>query len=70
MKCKLLLGLRGVVFMALRDHLTERKETMFAKWTDAMVREYFDTHWNVTLHEMCALSGRTKADIKQVLMGK
>lgn len=42
---------------------------MFAKWTDEMVREYFDTHWNVTLHELSALSGRTKADVKRVLMG-
>ena len=41
----------------------------FTKWTDDMVREYFDTHWNATLHEICALSGRTKADVKRVLMG-
>lgn len=40
----------------------------FAKWTDDMVREYFDTHWNATLREICALSGRTKADLKRVLM--
>ena len=42
---------------------------MFAKWTDAMVREYFDTHWNATIHEICSLSGRTKADVKRALMG-
>ena len=40
----------------------------FAKWTDNMVREYFDTHWNATLQDICALSGRNKADIKRVLM--
>ena len=40
----------------------------FAKWTDDMVREYFDTHWNATLHELSALSGRTKPDLKRVLM--
>ena len=45
-----------------------KDKTMFAKWTDDMVREYFDTHWNATLHEICALSGRSKADVKQVLM--
>jgi hypothetical protein len=33
-----------------------------------MVREYFDSHWNVTLHQLSALSGRTKADLKRVLM--
>lgn len=41
---------------------------MFAKWTDDMVRDYFDTHLNTTLHEICALSGRTKPDVKHVLM--
>ena len=40
----------------------------FAKWTDDMVKEYFDTHLNATLHEISALSGRTRADIKRVLM--
>jgi hypothetical protein len=41
---------------------------MFAKWTDEMLREYFDTHWNVTIHQLCALSGRKKAEVKRVLM--
>ena len=41
---------------------------MFAKWTDDMVQDYFDTHWNATLHEVCALSGRNKSDVKSVLM--
>ena len=40
------------------------------RWTDALVREYFDTHWNVTIHELCALSGRTKAEVKSILMGE
>ena len=44
------------------------KDKTMTKWTDDMVREYFDTHWNATLHEICALSGRTKADVKRVLM--
>ena len=50
-------------------NVTRKGKDMFAKWTDEMVREYFDTHWNATLHEICALSGRTKADVKRVLMG-
>ena len=37
-------------------------------WDDDMVREYFDTHLNATLHEICALSGRNIADVKRVLM--
>jgi len=41
---------------------------MFAKWSDDMVREYFDTHLNVTLHQLSALSGRTKGDLKRVLL--
>ena len=39
-------------------------------WTDEMVLDYFDTHWNVTIHQLCALSGRTKADVKRILMEK
>ena len=38
------------------------------RWTDDMVREYFDTHWSVTIHTLCALSGRTKADVKRILL--
>ena len=41
---------------------------MKSHWTDDMVREYFDTHLNATLHEVCAYSGRTRADVKRVLM--
>ena len=37
-------------------------------WTDNMVREYFDTHWNVTIHELCTLSGLKKSDVKRALM--
>ena len=40
------------------------------KWTDEMIREYFDAHWSATVHEICALSGRTKADVKRALMNK
>jgi len=41
---------------------------VLATWTNEMVCEYFDTHLNATLHEICALSGRSKADVKRVLM--
>lgn len=37
-------------------------------WTDDLLKEYFDSKINTTLHEICALSGRTKADVKAVLM--
>jgi hypothetical protein len=47
---------------------TGKENTMLKKWTDEMVCEYFDTHSNATLHEICALSGRRKADVKRVLM--
>ena len=46
-----------------------RKRESDMRWTDDMVKEYFDTHCNVTIHEICALSGRTKADVKRILMG-
>ena len=38
------------------------------KWTDDMIREYFDSHWSATIHEICALSGRTKKEVKAALM--
>jgi hypothetical protein len=45
---------------------------MFAKWTDDMIIEYFDTRpfckWEATIHEICALSGRARTDVKRVLM--
>jgi hypothetical protein len=38
------------------------------KWTDEMVHDYFDAHLNTTLHELSAYSGRTRADLKRILM--
>lgn len=38
------------------------------KWTDDEVRDYFDEHLNVTLHELGAYSGRSRADLKRILM--
>ena len=38
-------------------------------WTDDMITEYFDTHLNATIDEICALSGRRRAYVKRVLMG-
>ena len=41
-------------------------------WTDQMIIEFFDDHPNHPniIHTICALSGRSKADVKRVLMGK
>ena len=38
------------------------------KWTDEMVHDYFDAHLNTTLHELSTYSGRTRADLKRILM--
>jgi len=40
-----------------------------ARWTDDMIKESFDTNWNATVHQVSALSGRNKADVKRILMG-
>jgi hypothetical protein len=40
----------------------------FKQWTHEMVREYYDHKWDLTLHELSALSGYTKAELKQILM--
>jgi hypothetical protein len=42
---------------------------MLKQWTDDMVKEYFDTHWNATIHHICALSGRKRADVVAILLG-
>jgi hypothetical protein len=44
-------------------------KTITITWTDDMIIEYFDTHLNATIHQICALSGRHRADVKRVLMG-
>ena len=41
---------------------------MFNKWTDDMIRDYYDTHWDATIHKVCALSGRAKYDVVNALM--
>ena len=38
------------------------------KWTDDMILEYFHTYWSATIHEICTLSGRTKKEVKAVLL--
>ncbi len=39
-------------------------------WSDESVIDYFDAHLNATLHEICALSGRKKADVKALLLSE
>lgn len=38
--------------------------------TDDEIIEYFDTHLNVTLQELSALSGRSVRYLKDLLMGE
>lgn len=37
-------------------------------WDDQMITEYYDSHPNATIHEICAFSGRSKADVKRALL--
>jgi len=48
----------------------ENEKLWTGKWPSETVTEYFDTHWDVTLHELGALSGWRKADLKALLMGE
>ena len=41
-----------------------------SKWTDEMILEHYDTHWYLTISDMCALSGRSRSDVMRVLMGE
>tara|TARA_B100000795_G_scaffold261523_2_gene238393 strand:+ start:1448 stop:1600 length:153 start_codon:yes stop_codon:yes gene_type:complete len=38
------------------------------KWGDEKVRSYYDENLNVTLHELSAYSGRTRAELKKILL--
>lgn len=38
-------------------------------WTDAEIVDFYDSHLNVTLSELAALSGRSVAYCKALLMG-
>ena len=42
----------------------ENAKLLTGKWSSETIAEYFDTHWDVTLHELGALSGWRKADLK------
>ena len=48
----------------------ENEKLWTGKWPSETVTEYFDTHWDVTLHELGALSGWRKADLKALLIGE
>ena len=48
----------------------ENEKLWTGKWSGEAVIEYFDTHWDVTLHELGALSGWRKADLIALLMGE
>jgi len=41
-------------------------------WDDQMIIDFFNDHPNHSniIHTICALSGRSKADVKRVLMGE
>jgi len=47
----------------------ENQKMWTGKWSVESVIEYFDTHWDCTLHELGALSGWRKAELKKLLMG-
>lgn len=38
------------------------------KWTEEEVKEYFDTHWDVSLLKLSHLSGHSMRSLKQLLM--
>ena len=38
-------------------------------WSEDRVREYFDTHWDITLRELSRISGWSVNQLKTVLLG-
>lgn len=45
-------------------------DTYPRKWTADLVRSYYDENPDLTLHELSAYSGRTRAELKAILMEK
>ena len=43
-------------------------ETYPRKWPADLVRSYYDENPNVTLHELSAYSGRSRAELKTILL--
>lgn len=37
--------------------------------TEQQIRDYYDTCLNMTLSELSRLTGKTKTELKQILMG-
>jgi hypothetical protein len=37
-------------------------------WTEQRVRDYFDTHWDVTLRKLSSMSGWSVKDLKAILL--
>ena len=38
-------------------------------WTEYDIADYYDTHPDVTLEELSFLTGRTVAELKEILLG-
>jgi len=45
-------------------------DTYPRKWPADLVRSYYDENPNLTLHELSAYSGRTRAELKRILLGE
>lgn len=39
------------------------------QWTDNDIIEYYDSHLNITLRQLAAITGRTVQQLKSLLMG-
>lgn len=37
-------------------------------WSEDKVRDYFDTHWDVTLRKLAKMSGWSVKDLKVILL--
>lgn len=38
-------------------------------WTDQEIADYYDTHPDITLTQLSSVTGRSVAELKEILMG-
>ena len=48
--------------------MTKLPTTFPRKWSADLIRSYYDENINITLHELSAFSGHSKASLKKILL--
>lgn len=55
---------KQIADLNIQPQITDKEKTM----TDQQIREYYDINLNLTLSELSRITGKTKAELKRILM--